>query len=64
MYFFVFDNIEVGLTGDIFLSYPYYDPWNLPWPCEVGDLDPVEEAVLTFSDGELVEELITNIDEC
>lgn len=54
--FFVYDDIEVDFTGELLLSYPVWDPWNLPWPVEGDELDPDLHAVLRFEDG-LLEEI-------
>jgi len=51
----VFDDLKISFTGRMYLAYPYADEWELLWPIDETDLDPIWEAVLTFDDGRLVD---------
>jgi hypothetical protein len=51
----VFDDLRIGFTGRLFLTYPYADDWDMLWPIDETDFDAIREAVLTFDDGSLVD---------
>src|SRR5512139_3981550 len=51
--YFVFSDLAIPFTGDLYLSYPYVDEWELPWVDDANDGDEME-MVLTFDEGILV----------
>lgn len=53
--YLVFDDLIVPFTGKLQVSYPYFDPWELPWPLAEDELDVTETMVLHFRQGVLLE---------
>lgn len=51
--YFVFSDLPVSFTGDLYLSYPYVDDWERPWLGEDEDEDTTE-MILAFDEGMLV----------
>lgn len=37
-------------------SYPFFDPWDLPWPVPEEEFESTEEVILIFDEGYLIEE--------
>lgn len=53
--YLVFDDLEIGFTGRLELSYPCFDYWEVPWPIEEEDERTQRQAVARFENGELVD---------
>jgi hypothetical protein len=51
--YFVFSDLPVPFTGELYLSYPYVDDWDHPWLDEDED-ENTTEMILTFDEGILV----------
>jgi hypothetical protein len=52
--FFIFDNLVIPFSGKLFLSYPYFDYWEVPWPIEDRDEVISHEIILAFDRGAFV----------
>ena len=57
--YFIFHDIVVPFTGNMFLSFPFFDHWEVPWPIEDTDEEITDEVVLEFLNGVLVEAHLT-----
>lgn len=52
--YFIFDKLVIPFSGKLFLSYPYFDFWEIPWPIEDDDEAILENVTLLFEDGRLL----------
>lgn len=53
--YLVFDDVAVPFTGKLFLTYPYLDYWEVPWPIADEDEETQRKAEATFENGLLKE---------
>jgi len=54
--YFIFDDLKIGFTGELELSYPLGDIWDYPWSSlNEEDLEPTESATLYFEKGQLID---------
>jgi hypothetical protein len=53
--YFVFDDVEIPFTGQLELSHPYFDYWDVPWPISDEDEGPQRAASAVFEGGALVD---------
>jgi hypothetical protein len=52
--FFIFDNLVIPFSGKLYLSYPYFDYWEVPWPIKDGDEGITDKIILAFDRGAFV----------
>ena len=52
--FFIFDNLTIPFSGELLLSYPHFDVWEIPWPADEEDESVLERVTLAFENGHLV----------
>ena len=53
-HYFIYDDLKIKFTGSLLLSFPYWDPWEYPWPLDSDDIEPSQEAEVVFVDGKVV----------
>lgn len=51
--FLIYDNLLIPFTGNMHLTHPYFDPWEIPYFSDDTDGDEIntDEIVLTFEKG-------------
>ena len=52
--YLVFDDLLIPFSGAIYLSFPFFDGWDIPWPIKNEDEESIEKQVLIFKNGELI----------
>lgn len=52
--YLIFDDLIIPFTGAIYLSYPFFDHWEIPWPIECEDEESAQKLVLDFENGVLI----------
>lgn len=52
----IFDDLIIPFTGAVYLSYPFFDPWEIPWPIEREDEESSQKRVLIFKKGVLLDD--------
>jgi len=52
--YFIYDDLKIDFSGTLKLSFPVWDPWDVPWPVSEEDIEPTHEAELVFSEGIVV----------
>lgn len=53
--YLVFDDVKVGFSGALDLSWPYFDYWEVPWPIADEDERMLRRAKAVFENGLLVD---------
>lgn len=59
--FFIFDDLQIPYTGELAIEYPVWDPWEVPWPLDDAELDPIYRATLEFENGLLINASVTDL---